>query len=259
MGRLGDLKMAIIKRASYIKTFNTVEEIENSTFTGINIIRNQEDDSLVIVDGNTGDKFNISDDNTLTFEEILERLDQEGVFLNNGTQIGLKLVPINLFTDIELERAGFFGYSLNSSAKLDILRDGVLSYVFPNNEVAELWGTFKIPDDYVVGSSINFTIDWMTTSNSTGNVIWGFEYTMANPSVNDILPPTELISVEDTPLNPEQYKTYRTKLSNEDVLVSPNIQPGNVVHIGFFRNATSDTNAQDIIFSSLNLEYTGKL
>lgn len=258
--------MAIIRRANLVQKFNNIQAIESAGLPGVNIVKNAEDESLVVLDGATGNKFQISDDNTLTFEEILEKLDQEGLILGNGgggtISLGPKLIPVNFMPNITVTRSGWFGYTLNETADLDVVRDGLLAYKFLPNEIDEVWASIKMPEDYVVGTSINFVVDWITSTTSSGSLIWGMEYSIADPSTNSLLPQSELAILECSSSNggqAQQYQTFSKKLDVDNVITSPNLKAGAIMHIRLFRNGVADACNAPIFLSNFSIEYTGKV
>lgn len=60
-----------------------------------------------------------------------------------------------------------------------ILASGnIQGYTFQTSDA--LYGTFELPADYQEGTDLTVHLHWMPSSANTGNLVWAFEYSVAN-------------------------------------------------------------------------------
>ena len=60
-------------------------------------------------------------------------------------------------------------------------QNGVYQLLFINTQSDEVYGSFEIPHDYKEGTDLQPHIHWSPNSTNTGNCVWDFEYTIADP------------------------------------------------------------------------------
>jgi len=60
--------------------------------------------------------------------------------------------------------------------------NGVYGLRFDAGAADELHGAVELQHDYKEGSDLVVHVHWSPTTTNTGNIVWGFEYTVANPA-----------------------------------------------------------------------------
>jgi hypothetical protein len=69
----------------------------------------------------------------------------------------------------------------SSAPTFSVIRDGLFGYRFDAGTARELHGAAEIPHDYKEGSDLVVHVHWEPTTTNTGDIVWGFEYSIADP------------------------------------------------------------------------------
>lgn len=99
------------------------------------------------------------------------------VFSGNATVWDDIRVPVTSAKAGGSKVPGFEKFKDNGSGS-----QGVFTYMFDASQEEELYFTVQLPHSYKPGSDIYPHVHWTTTSNNTGNVRWGLEYTWSTTS-----------------------------------------------------------------------------
>lgn len=68
-----------------------------------------------------------------------------------------------------------------SAPTFALIRNGIYGYRFDAGSANELHGAVEVQHDYKEGSDLFVHVHWEPTTTNTGNIVWGFEYSVANP------------------------------------------------------------------------------
>lgn len=240
--------MAIIK---YKETPTAMTAIELSTYTG----RFGETTILegtgrqFMHDGITPGGFEVSDDNTLTIEEIVELLNNYYV-RQDGIQI--RKIPAT--------------EPFSWSARSAHITSGLRAPLFKKDKFSQIPNNAKIPDDYVSGTPIDFYLDLMPEELDDDdpydtNARFGVHWVVLNDGDKiDDMPhvyKSFLFNVQSTDV--DKVKTF--KLSDTNVIqIDPNLKAGSTIMYRIFRSGTNDldTYKEDVYCFSAGIEYIGR-
>lgn len=225
-----------------------ITDIANYTGKFGEIVKLEGTNKQYLMDGQTPGGFEISDDNTLTIEEIIELLNEYYV---TGNSIAIKNIP---HTE-----------PFSSRVRSTHLGDGLRAGRFKPDKFSQLPTSCKIPDDYKPGTPLDFYMELLPDELDDDltypqNCRFGVHWKVVNPGEN----------IEDSP---ETYKGFLIPIDSVDVgkpisvLVSnysviniePNLQPGSTIIYRVFRtgNRDEDTYDGDIYGLTFGVRYIG--
>lgn len=128
---------------------------------------------------------------------------------------------------------------------------GIFEPRFDAGVADEVHGSFEIPHGYKEGSGLYLHLHWSPTTTNTGNIVWGFEYTVSN--VSGVFPSP--LTVTNTP-------HAAPGVANTHVLTSIAILPGTGIHIGaiiafrlYRQNGGTDTFTGNAFLHSIGIHY----
>jgi hypothetical protein len=118
-----------------------------------------------------------------------------------------------------------------------VLFNGMQGLGFSANTMNQVWIDFHIDHDYAMGTNLYPHIHWCPTTNDSGVVRWGVEYTVAKGHQQQAFPATTLIYVEQTVQSNQQWVHFVAESSDLDSIAPTNVEPDTVIKIRFFRDA----------------------
>jgi hypothetical protein len=126
----------------------------------------------------------------------------------------------------------------NSAPTLALFRNNVYLHSFAGNASRDVDATFKVPNDWKVGTDIKVRVQWSVNVTSTGSVWWGLEYTTAPE--NGVFGATTLNSSTTSIATASQYKHFVSSLGT---IPAASLDVNNMVVMRLYRNANdaSDT------------------
>ena len=139
-----------------------------------------------------------------------------------------------------------------------LFRDGIYSNQFAKGD--EVWLTFHPNHDVVPGEKFYPHIHWATNSTtSTGTVVWGIEYTIAEGFDTAAFPASSTIYLTYTFTENKQYQHLITECSDAQAITMPDVD--SLILLRIFRyNDASDTFAGNVFGLTADIHYrTGQL
>lgn len=134
----------------------------------------------------------------------------------------------------ELSVKGTMGSGVDPT--YEAFRGGVYGYSFSPTTAQSAIATFHIQHDYAVGTPIYLHVHWASnTSNVTGAVRWGFEYTIAkghSQSTDSDFAAPSIVYVEQTAT-----AQYRHNIAETASISSSLLEPDSLVLVRIFRDA----------------------
>jgi len=117
---------------------------------------------------------------------------------------------------------------------------GFQGLMFSGTTMNQVWIDFCINHDIAPNSRLYPHIHWMPLNNTTGVVRWGIQYIIAKGHGQSAFPiQSTIIYINQTvPLN-SQYKHMITEVPDESAIFSSQIEPGSVVKMRIFRDASN--------------------
>jgi len=95
---------------------------------------------------------------------------------------------------------------------LDVFRDGINAWSYPNGQLSQAYITFDVPFDWAVGTDLMIGIHWSPgASANTGNVRFGAEFTYAwsyGPGASNVFGPTSTIYINASQASGTPYTSY---------------------------------------------------
>lgn len=131
---------------------------------------------------------------------------------------------------------------------LTVLQGNAQVYGFATSEF--VYGQFEIQHDYQEGTDITVHVHWAPSSTNAGNVVWDFEYTVAN--VNGVFPATQTLSV--TQAGAGVASTHQLA-SMSAVLPGTGRKIGDIIAFRLLRNATGNTFTGTALLLSIGAHY----
>jgi len=115
------------------------------------------------------------------------------------------------------------------------IRDGLSGYEFSASSMKECWISIHINHDYAPGTPIYAHVHWCNSGTSSGNVVWGFEYSVAKGHQQEVFPTTT--TVYATQASAGQYYHNISEISPG--ISSSSIEPDSLILIRVFRDASN--------------------
>lgn len=166
-------------------------------------------------------------------------------FLNGWSGYGWRDLTSELFT-----RGGA------ASPSIAQFRNGIYLYAFPSNQMKEVFVQFHIDHDYKLGSNLYPHIHWAAnTTTATGNVRWGFEYSVAKGHGQQAFGATTIIYSSYTFTSNQQYIHHVSEVSDGDAISGANIEPDSVVLMRIFRDVDNDNFADTVFGITADIHY----
>lgn len=137
-----------------------------------------------------------------------------------------------------------------------LFRNGIYLPAFSHIDQMEAFASFHIDHDYMMGSSLYPHIHWSASSTETGNVRWGFEYTIAKGHQQMSFEATQTIYVDQF-ADGTPYKHYIAEVSDANAISGANIEPDTIILCRVFRDSMSaaDTFGDHAYGICLDLHY----
>lgn len=235
--------MAILKRNLTRKTLTTVALKDYIGGVGERT-KNQETGAIHLHDGITPGGFEVSDDNTLTIEEI--KALTENVYRKDVVPRE-RLIPANTVRPY-----------------WEFLRtprdwDGLGGCRLKDKWYTHFSDIVTVPHDYVTGTDLDFYFVWTPTDDDGGRALCGLIWSIVDSDTRDLDPINSLGFYLDIPEDSESIirddlmSTYKHKISGVG------IKPGDLISFRFHRNAghKEDTYGDDIYVFTCGFKYTG--
>lgn len=175
-------------------------------------------------------------------------LDQNFGDLDLRTQLGWRDNIVELKVDS----------SSPNAPTLEAFRGNILCWKFPAGELTEAHSAWHIDHDYALGTKLYLHVHWAPTSNQTGTVRWGFEYTVAKGHTQQAFPAPTTVYVEQA-ANGTPYMHYVGEVSEANAIdgAALSIEPDTVILVRVFRDGAhvNDTFDGNVFVSFLDLHY----
>jgi hypothetical protein len=114
-----------------------------------------------------------------------------------------------------------------------VFRNGIRAYSFISNQLNEAWVTFHIDHSYAPGTPIYLHMHWADASAApSGNVVWGFEYTIAKGHQQEAFPATTTVTV--TQASTVRYQHQIAEISTS--ISSASIEPDSLILVRVYRD-----------------------
>jgi len=112
------------------------------------------------------------------------------------------------------------------------------AYSFSATTMKEVWVNYHIDHDYYTGSDIYLHTHWINAAATpnTGDVRWGFEYTVAKGHQQQAFSAPTTVYVTQT-CNATRYMHHIAEVSLSDVVPSTNLEPDSIIMARIFRDA----------------------
>lgn len=119
---------------------------------------------------------------------------------------------------------------------------GMYAYSFSATTMNEVWITYHIDHDIYTGtgSKIYLHTHWINAAATpnTGDVRWGFQYTVANGHQQEAFPATTTVYVNQT-CNATRYMHHIAEISDGDAIDATSIEPDTLIMCRIFRDAAN--------------------
>jgi hypothetical protein len=194
---------------------------------------NSEENDLEFSEGTVNNKFGDSnnysefeDDGTLTFK-------------GNAT------VWNDIITNVANLRTG------NTAPTFSAFTGGIYGLRFDVSKADEVHGSIEIPHDYKEGSDLVVHAHWSPTTTNTGNIVFGFEYSLAGD--NSVFSVASNVTSIPTASPGTVNKLIRQNLLTISGL---GIKIGNIITFRFYRqNGGTDTYTGNAFVHSIGIHY----
>jgi hypothetical protein len=153
----------------------------------------------------------------------------------------------DIIADITVRGAG------SNSPSWGTFRDGINAYQFSATVMNECWLTFHINHDYAPGTPVYLHVHWSSPGTSTGNVVWGFEYSIAKGHQQMAFPTSTTVTV--TQASPGQY--YHNVAEISTGIGSGQLEPDSLILVRVYRDASNgaDTNTDAVSVFCSDIHY----
>ena len=131
-------------------------------------------------------------------------------------------------------------------------RNGIYAYSFAKGD--EVWITFHPNHDVQVGAKFYPHVHWSTTGTGTGDVVWGFEYTIAEGHDTDEFPTTNTVYATTTVSTGVAYRHHIAEVADGSAITMPDVD--SLIMFRIFRyNDASDTFTGDVFGLTADIHY----
>ena len=113
------------------------------------------------------------------------------------------------------------------------IRSGLSGYEFGANTMRECWISLHINHDYAPGTPIFIHVHWCNSGTSLGDVVWGFEYSIAKGHQQEAFPASSTILKTQTVAG--QYFHNIAEISTG--ITSASLEPDTLILVRVFRDA----------------------
>lgn len=135
-------------------------------------------------------------------------------------------------------RGNFIGSRLGTATNAPawtVLQGGIYGYVFGAATADEVWVSFHVPHDYVLGTPIYIHMHWAPVTTNTGVCRWGVEYTLAKGYSQAAFPASTTIYLEQAGSGTAlQHQIIETLVG--DAIPSTNLEPDTLILCRVFRD-----------------------
>lgn len=132
-----------------------------------------------------------------------------------------------------------------------LIRGGIYGYRFDAASPDEMHGALEIMHDYKEGTDLFVHVHWEPTTTNTGNIVWGFEYSVANPGTTFPATTTATMTPAAAP-----GIIGRHVLSNVVQIVGTGLTIGAILQFRVFRqNGGTDTFTGNAFLHSIGIHY----
>lgn len=179
---------------------------------------------------------------TLSYEEV----DGNFTTLDDRTKLGWRDNIVQL--DVQIGNP--------NAPTLNLFRDGIYAYNFPDGGMSEAFANFHIDHDYAAGTPLYPHVHWAVQSNAVGTVRWGIEYTYAKGHGQMAFGPTTIVYVEQSS-NGVAYTHFVAEVSDANAIPATGVETDGIVLCRFFRDGAhpNDTLAADVFVFCVDLHY----
>lgn len=142
--------------------------------------------------------------------------------------------------------------------QISLLFGNMYGYTWSPSARNEVWVDFHILHDYAVGTPVYPHIHWMPTTNNSGTVRWGIEYTVAQGHGIDTFPTTtSTVYIEQTISNANRYKHMIAEVSDANAIPATDLNIDGFIKMRVFRDAThaNDTYPDTVHAWCVDLHY----
>jgi hypothetical protein len=135
---------------------------------------------------------------------------------------------------------------------------GMFAYSFSATVMKEVWITYHIDHDYAAGTSIYLHTHWINAAATpnTGNVRWGFEYTVAKGHQQQAFnAPTTVYKTQAC--NATRYMHHIAEIDVADAVPSTRLEPDSLLMVRIFRDAAdaADTCTDAVFLLTADCHY----
>lgn len=123
----------------------------------------------------------------------------------------------------------------------DTFFNNIQGLKFSGTTMNQVWCDFHIEHDIAKNTKIYPHVHWMPTSNNSGTVRWGFEYTIAKSHGQQQFPSTTTVYSTTTINSNSIWLNSIGEVSDNDAILSNDIEPDSIIKMRIFRDATNDT------------------
>lgn len=130
-------------------------------------------------------------------------------------------------------------------------QNGIFGLRFDAGTSQSAHGAAEIPHDYMEGGALHFHVHWTPTTTNTGNIVWGLEYSIANPGAT--FGTSATVAMTPTAAPGIVGRHMMTELVE---IVGTGIKIGAIVKFRIFRqNGGTDTFTGNAFLESLGVHY----
>ncbi len=131
----------------------------------------------------------------------------------------------------------------------------IRAYSFSATVMQEVFLTFHVPHDYVPGTAIHLHAHWSNAAATpnTGNVVWGFDYTMARGFSQDpFAATTNILVIQASPAT-----RYMHMIAETVSISMPTLEPDSLILVRGYRDASNvlDTCTDAVFLHTMGIHY----
>lgn len=148
-----------------------------------------------------------------------------------------------------------------NAPSLDVFRDGIYAWSYPNGSLSQAYTTFDVPFDWAVGTDLTVGVHWSPGANpNTGTVRFGLEFTYAwsyGPGVSNVFGPSQTIYISASQADGTPYTSYINFNDSANNFPAAYVQPNMRFLVRIFRDGANvaDTFAAPIFIIGTDFFY----
>jgi hypothetical protein len=153
----------------------------------------------------------------------------------DGQSVDIRSNGVYVWEDL---KAPFVVRSLNggNNPSWGTLFGNLQGYLWGGGTLTQLWQDFHIDHDIAMGTKVYPHVHWCPTTNHTGTVRWGFEYSVAKGHGQEAFAATTIVYVNHTITQPSRWVHFVTEVPEVDAIPSSSIEPDTVIKMRIFRD-----------------------